>query len=533
MTDAAASNPSGNESVDSAILRLLMETVPDRIYFKDVHSRFVRVNRAHAEWLGVQSPDEVVGKTDADFFAPAHAKKAFAEEQEIIRTGKGLVGAVQKITRRDGKIAWGSTTKMPWRDAAGNIIGTFGLTRNITETKEAEEKLLEERNLLRTIIDHLPSRLYVKDTKSKYVLNNKAHLDMLGVKSQTDATGRTTVDFFPGERGEQALADDNQVLQGGPSILNQEKSDFGTEGKVRWSLVTKVPLRDVRGQLVGLVGISHDITRRKIAEEELKRRSQEMEADLKMARQVQEAFLTRSYPVFPRGVSSAASALHFAHAYIPATTLGGDFFDIIQLSDTKCGVLVCDVMGHGVRAGLLTALIRGVVEEIGERTEDPAHVLAEVNRSLMPIVEQTGQPVFATVFFGVIDVAARKLAYGNAGHPAPLVRHAGSRNIARLAPADPEPAAGLLAGFEYTSHACEFEPGDVFLGYTDGVLEAANPGGQMFGEERVREFLSQHYALHGNELSDRLLREVQNYSGRNVFEDDVCVVAVEANGFPK
>src|ERR1051325_5347716 len=138
-----------------------------------------------------------------------------------------------------------------------------------------------------------------------------------------------------------------------------------------------------------------------------------METDLRMARQVQEAFLNRGYPVFPRGVSPETSALRFAHRYIPTTTLGGDFFDILQISDTKCGVLVCDVMGHGVRAGLLTALIRGVVEEMGHRAVDPAHVLAEVNHNLMPIVEQTGQPVFATVFFGVIDTNDRSLVYGN------------------------------------------------------------------------------------------------------------------------
>ena len=534
MSDFPSAVPSPSpESLDSAILRLLMENVPDRIYFKDLQSRFVRVNCAHAQWLGVSSPDDVVGKSDADFFSPAHATKAFAEEQQIIRTGQPVVGEVQRITKRDGTLAWGSTTKMPWRDSSGGIIGTFGLTRNVTATKEAEDKLTEERNLLRTIIDNLPSRLYVKDKDSRYVLNNKAHLEMLGKKSQADAAGRTTMDFFPGERGQQALADDVEVLSKGARILNQEKSDFGPEGGVRWSLVTKVPLHDIRGQLIGLVGISHDITRRKLAEEELQRRSAEMEADLRMARQVQEAFLNRGYPVFPRGVTIEASALRFAHSYIPATTLGGDFFDVIQLSDSKCGVLVCDVMGHGVRAGLLTALIRGVVEEIGDRTEDPTHVLAEVNHSLMPIVEQTGQPVFATAFFGVIDTANGTLTYGNAGHPPPLILRYGSTDIARLGPSDPEPAAGLLADFNYTRHECEFHRGDLFLGYTDGVLEASNMKGQMFGEQRVQALLRKCGGLHCAELTSRLLAEVQTYSGRSQFEDDVCVVAIEANGIAK
>jgi sigma-B regulation protein RsbU (phosphoserine phosphatase) len=185
-------------------------------------------------------------------------------------------------------------------------------------------------------------------------------------------------------------------------------------------------------------------------------------------------------------------------------------------------------MGHGVRAGLLTALIRGVVEEMGGRAADPLHVLREVNHSLMPIVEQTGQPVFASAFFGIIDTAKRSLVYGNAGHPAPLVRHVHSDLVTRLAPSDPEPAAGLIADFVYTRHTCEFQPGDLFLGYTDGILEAADDAGTMFGEDRLRHILSNTRGLTGGEVSDRLLREVQTHSGRAVFEDDVCIVAIEA-----
>ena len=313
------------ESMDSAILGVLMDNIPDRIYFKDIESRFVRNNAAHAHSLGADSPAECVGKSDFDFFSREHAERAVADEQKIIQSGEPIIAKIERLTMRDGKQGWASSTKMPWRDSAGNVIGTFGLSRDVTATKDAEERLLHERNLLQTIIDHLPSRIFVKDTASCFVLNNKAHLEMLGLKAQAEALGKTTADFFPGERGEQALIDDQVVFQGTP-ILNQEKSNFGTEGRMRWALTTKVPFHDVRGGLVGLVGISHDITRRKLAEEELQRRTTEMETDLRMARQVQEAFLARADPVFPRGVSPADSALRFAHRYIPATTLGGDFF---------------------------------------------------------------------------------------------------------------------------------------------------------------------------------------------------------------
>lgn len=513
-----------------AILRVLMDTLPDHIYFKDLRSRFVRNNAAHAAALGASSPEACIGKTDHDFFAREHADNALADEQAVIRTGQPVIGRVEQATLLDGKRFWASTTKMPWRDSAGRLIGTFGITRDITVLKEAESQLRSERNLLRTIIDHLPARIFVKDLASRYVLNNQAHLENLGLKHQQDAAGHTTLHFHPGDRGRQALADDHQVLHGGPPILNQEKSDFGELGNVRWSLTTKVPLRDADGRITGLVGISHDITRRKLAEEALQRHAAEVEADLRMARQVQETFLPRTYPVFPRGVPADASALRFAHRYIPATTLGGDFFHVLQLSDSQCGILVCDVMGHGVRAGLLTALIRGVVEEMDDRAADPTRVLAEINRSLAPILALTGEPVFATVFFGVIDTAAAMLCYASAGHPPPLVRRGATGQVEALKLPSPEPACGLIDPFPYSSHRTDLAAGDLLLGYTDGLFEATNAAGEMFGEARMSAMIQGAPALPAADLIHELVREVMTFTGRQEFEDDICVVAVESTG---
>jgi len=529
MSDPSSgfSPPAGTgESLDSAILRLLMDTLPDRIYFKDLQSRFVRVNRAHAQWLAVGSPEAVIGKGDEDFFSRAHASAALATEQEIIRTGMPIIGRVEHITKQGGTGGWGSTTKMAWRDATGKIIGTFGVTRDITLAKQAEEKLLAEHNLLRTIIDHLPARIFVKDSSARYLINNVSHLEALGVACQEDARGRLTTDFYQGERGRQALADDAKVLAGGAPILNQEKSDFGAEGKERWSLTTKVPVDDRRGKIIGLVGISHDITERKRTEQELRRRSAEMEADLQMARQLQEAFFPRVYPCFPATAAPESSRLRFAHRYVPASTLGGDFFDVIPISDTCCGVLICDVMGHGVRAGLLTALIRGVVEESGARADDPAHVIGEINRGLIPIVEQTGQPTFATAFFAVIDLTAGTMAYSNAGHPPPFVLRGATGEMEKLAAADPEPAAGLVQNFTYSQAQCAFQPGDLLLGYTDGLFEAANASGRMFGESELGRLVGASVGRPCSELIARLMTGVEAFTGRSEFEDDICIIAV-------
>jgi len=518
------------ESLDASISQVLMATIPDRIYFKDLKSRFVRTSAAQARLLGETAPEHCIGKTDFDYFVRDHAERAFADEQAIIRTGQPIIAKEERITTLGGDEAWVSTTKLPWRDGSGKIVGTFGLSRDITATKRAEEKLTEERNLLRTIIDHLPSRIFVKDTGSRYLINNLAHLRALGLERQEDARGRTTLEFHPDERGKLAMADDRHVLSTGRSIISQERSAVGPEGQTQWSLTTKVPFRDLRENIIGLVGISHDITPLKKTEQELQRRTAEMETDLLMARQIQESFFPKEYPVFPSGVPADASELRFAHCYVPAATLGGDFFDIVTISDTQCGVLICDVMGHGVRAGLLTALIRGTVEEFAPGHANPAEVISEINHCLIPIVQQTGQPVFATAFFAIIDTAASTLRYANAGHPPPLILRGALKSIVSLDLPDPEPAAGLLENFPYSNRMVEFQSGDTFLGYTDGLFEAGNNDGEMFGENRLRAMITQRIGLPGQDLIEHLVREVVAFTGRIDFDDDICALAVESTG---
>jgi phosphoserine phosphatase RsbU/P len=123
------------------LLKTLMDNLPDHIYFKDRESRFIAVNRAVAALFGLEDLAEVLGKTDADLFAPEHAQTALRDEQEILRTGQPLVNMEEKETWPDGHETWVSTTKLPLRDPNGHIIGTFGLSRDITEKKRAEGKL--------------------------------------------------------------------------------------------------------------------------------------------------------------------------------------------------------------------------------------------------------------------------------------------------------------------------------------------------------------------------------------------------------
>ncbi len=138
-TEKPESNASTLDTRD--LFDFLLNQIPDRIYFKDKQSRFVRISRAMAEFFGMASPAESIGKTDFDFFTPEHAQPAFDDEQQIMASGQPVVGKIEKETMPTGEMRWALTTKMPLRDARGEIIGTCGISKDITSLKEMEDNL--------------------------------------------------------------------------------------------------------------------------------------------------------------------------------------------------------------------------------------------------------------------------------------------------------------------------------------------------------------------------------------------------------
>lgn len=126
---------------EQSLLQSLMETTTDSVYFKDDKSRFIRISMNQARRYGLRDPSEAVGKTDFDFFSKEHAEKAFADEQKILKTGEPLIGIEEKLKWPDNRVTWVSSTKMPLRDRNGKVIGTFGISRNITELKLTAEQL--------------------------------------------------------------------------------------------------------------------------------------------------------------------------------------------------------------------------------------------------------------------------------------------------------------------------------------------------------------------------------------------------------
>ncbi|MGB7767672.1 MAG: PAS domain S-box protein [Verrucomicrobiia bacterium] len=258
------------------LLRALVDNLPDSIYLKDTAARKTLANKANYKNLGSENEAKVLGKTDFDFFSPEVAAKLFADDQRVLQ-GESLVNHEERLVTATGKVYWMMTTKTPWRDAAGKIIGIIGGGRNITQQKETELKLTAERNLLRTVIENLPDCIYAKDSGARKTMANKADLMNFGLKSEAEVLGKTDFDFFPQQIAAAFFADDQAVLKTGQPVINREEKVVRPDGEVRWLLTTKVPWHDANGTIIGLVGIGRDITDKKHLEEQFLR-AQRMES---------------------------------------------------------------------------------------------------------------------------------------------------------------------------------------------------------------------------------------------------------------
>jgi sigma-B regulation protein RsbU (phosphoserine phosphatase) len=262
---------------------------------------------------------------------------------------------------------------------------------------------------------------------------------------------------------------------------------------------------------------------------EIEAKNRQMEADLRMAMELQQALMPLAYPFFPSDANEATTTLHFYHRYMPASIVGGDFFHIFRLTDSAAGILICDVMGHGVRAALVTAMLRALIEALGPQASDPGALLTHVNGQFTGIVKQTGTLVFATALYCVIHAERRELCHARAGHPAPLWARRSAGRVETLTSdvGSAGPALGLLTNARFGTTRTQLDAGDFLLLFTDGIIEVESQNGAEFGLDGLRAGVYSGLQESTRAVVDAVIEKVCSFSGSPVFNDDVCLVAAE------
>ena len=244
----------------------------------------------------------------------------------------------------------------------------------------------------------------------------------------------------------------------------------------------------------------------------------QMEGELRNAREVQRVLLPQGEPVVP--------GYRISGTNVPARIISGDYYDHLDLGDGRHGVVIADVSGKGVAAGLLMAMCRSVLRSMAKAYDSPADTLAQVNRQLFPDIRED---MFISLFYAVIEGDGGKILLARAGHDPALLYRASERSVTLLKP--PGLALGIDEGdvFERVTKVQEIEmqPGDCLLFHTDGVKEAIDPAGEEFGMDRLREAFRDGASLGAEATIRAVERELARFAGDAPQMDDVTLVAIE------
>jgi sigma-B regulation protein RsbU (phosphoserine phosphatase) len=296
------------------------------------------------------------------------------------------------------------------------------------------------------------------------------------------------------------------ALSHGTERLRQ--GDFGYQIKVR--------SRDQLGELAE----SFNVMARGI--DDLLRESAEkerLEEELRIARQIQMSLLP------PQG-SVGLAGLRVAALCLPAAEVGGDYYDLLPLSDTRLGVVVADVSGKGTSAALYMAELKGLVLSLSRIYDSPATLLKQANRILSANLDSRS---FITMTYAVVDTQARTMRFARAGHNPLIQLEAASGRTRVLTPQGL--GLGIDPGDRFDDILEEVEvplvPGDHFLFFTDGLSEAMNPSSELFGEQRLRDLLEGAPELASEPLKERILAEVRAFAAGTAQHDDMTMVLLQ------
>jgi len=503
--------------VGSEDFRELLQSVYDASIITDINGYIISCNERAIQFF----------KYNTSHLAGLHITALISGSDEL------LVDTIKESLQNDRFIliqafcARSDGTLFP-AEVSANFIKISGenylsfFIRDVTLRKEAEDRLRTGH----VAIQNSGNGIAITDMEATLQYYNPAMSKLLGA-DETDQLDEANITSF--------LHDINKV----DAVVSSVKQGRAWSGELEMICLNDTtvfvqasvaPNTSADGNIVGMVWSLLDVSEQKRAQQELQERNSQMEEDLSLAREFQQAFIQVAYPVFPPEVPQDESIIEFGHIYLPSGAVGGDFFEIFAVSENRVGIFISDVMGHGVRSALVVATIRGLIEELGPLRHDPASFISHMNRDLTRIIKHHGHVTFATAFYMVIDLMTGKMTYASAGHPAPFLLHAETKTTEMLQPDDGKlgPALGIFDSTVYEQTSSRMTAGDGLIFYTDGIFEAENEETcECYETERVSQTIQQNIDLPPKQLLDTLIKNVHEFCNSEYFDDDVCLIGVK------
>ncbi|NQE34701.1 PAS domain S-box protein [Microcoleus asticus] len=314
----------------NALLNSILESTPDFIMVKDREGRHVALNSNLANFFG-KPIEEIIGKDDLELLPPDIAREIMAKDRQIMAAG--ITESYEEEVSNHETSATLLTTKAPWRDANGNILGTVATTRDISDRKQAEEALRERNDLLNSILESTPDIIVVKDREGRYVAMNSNLANFLG-KPIEEIIGKDDGELLSPESAREMIAKDRHVLAAGITEIYEEDVSQGETTKT--FLTTKAPWRDANGNILGIIGTTRDISDRKKVEQTLRQTLEilDLASDSIIIRDMDDRIIYWNQGAEKLyGGTKAEVAGEFIHAFLetifpkPLETLLAEFFE--------------------------------------------------------------------------------------------------------------------------------------------------------------------------------------------------------------
>jgi PAS domain S-box-containing protein len=300
------------------LLQLVMDNIPQAVFWKDKNLVYLGCNQAFAEDAGLESPQDLIGKTDWDMPWKEQAELYRADDQKVVDEGVTKLNYEEPQTGPTGEVTWLRTSKIPMLDNEGKIFAVLGMYEDITAGKKAEAALQESQRLLQLVMDNIPQAVFWKDPNLAYLGANQAFAEDAGLESPQDLIGKTDWDMPWKEQAELYRADDQRVMDEGVAKLNYEEPQTGPTGEVTWLRTSKVPITGEDGRVFAVLGMYEDITARKQLEQQVQeafeRRGYQVQISTEISQEIAEA--SELSELFQRVVNLTKERLGYYHTQV-------------------------------------------------------------------------------------------------------------------------------------------------------------------------------------------------------------------------